>query len=67
MTLISGELTNSLIELNNKVLNNTIMTPENLAIALEEIATDAWIEARKRGAATWQDVEDIQPSIRIDP
>jgi len=67
MTLISGELTNLLIELNNKVLNNIITTPEVLALALEEIATDAWIEARKRGAMTWQDAEDIQPSIRIDP
>lgn len=64
---ISLELVQSLVDLNNKVLNKTIVHPAKLALALEEIATDAWNQAKELGMPTWTNVEDIQPCLRIDP
>ncbi len=67
MSLISLNLIQSIVSLNNKVLSESINHPGALALALEEIATDAWNEAKELGIPTWQEVEDVQPAIRIDP
>ncbi len=64
---ISLELIQSVVELNKKIINKTIVHPATLALALEEIATDAWNQAKELGAVTWQEAEDIQPCLRIDP
>lgn len=67
MTPISEDLIDSLVELNNKIINNVVTHPASLAILLEEIATDAWLEAEMLGAVTWQEAENIQSPLRIDP
>lgn len=63
---ISLELIQSVVELNNKILTKTVVHPATLALLLEEIATDAWNEASELGTVTWQEAEDIPPSLRID-
>ena len=67
MSSISIDLIKLVVNLNDKLLNKTISHPAKLALALEEIATDAWNEAKELGTAAWQDVEEIQPCLRIDP
>ncbi len=66
MRLISPELVQELINLNTKVIDETIADPTKLALALEEITAQAWDEAKKKGAVTWADIEDVAPSLRID-
>ncbi|GJD16353.1 hypothetical protein RIVM261_013090 [Rivularia sp. IAM M-261] len=47
MTLIPLNLIESLVDLNNKVLNHKIIHPHELAAALEQVAEDAWLEVEK--------------------
>lgn len=65
MTLISLDLIESLVGLNNKVLNRKITHPRELAIAIEKVAEDAWLEVEK--LALEQIAADMAPSLRIDP
>lgn len=65
MTLIPLNLVQSLIDLNNKVLNHKIVYPRELAIAIEKIAEDAWLEVER--SALEQTGENLAPSLRIDP
>lgn len=65
MTLIPLDLIESLVELNNKVLNHKIVNPRELAIALDKVAAAAWCEVEK--LALEQDAENLAPSLRIDP
>ncbi|RUT08433.1 hypothetical protein DSM106972_016010 [Dulcicalothrix desertica PCC 7102] len=65
MTLIPTHLIDSLIDINNKVLNHKIIDPHQLAAALEEVAENAWQEVEKR--ALLQTAYDVAPSLRIDP
>ncbi|BDA69306.1 hypothetical protein CAL7716_034720 [Calothrix sp. PCC 7716] len=65
MTLISLDLIESLVDLNNKVLNSKITHPRELAIAIEKVAEDAWLEVEK--LALEQIAADMAPSLRIDP
>lgn len=67
MSLISLELIRQLTQINNKILAGELRHPERLALCLEDLATDAWNEARELGETTWADAEDLQPSLRIDP
>lgn len=64
MTLISLDLIESLVNLNNKVLNRKIVHPRELAIAIEQIAEDAWLEVEK---SALEQSSDLAPSLRIDP
>jgi predicted alternative tryptophan synthase beta-subunit len=64
---ISAELVDSLVNLNRKIINSEITHPGRLALALEEIVTDAWNEAKELSVPTWEDAEILPPSIRIDP
>lgn len=66
MRLISSELVQELVDLNTKIVEGTVTHPAHLALALEEIAAIAWDEAKKNGAVTWADIEDVAPSLRID-
>lgn len=65
MTLISLDLVDKLIDLNNKVLDNKIIHPRELAAALEEVAENAWLEVEK--LALLQNPDLLAPSLRIDP
>jgi hypothetical protein len=65
--MISNELMESLTRINNLILLGTLTHPARFALLLEELAGDAWNEARRLGQATWDDAEDLQPAIRIDP
>lgn len=65
--LISLDLVQGIVALNNKLIANEIKHPARLALFLEELATDAWNEAKELGASTWEDAEDLPPSLRIDP
>lgn len=65
--LISLELVQGIVALNSKIIANEVKHPARLALLLEELATDAWNEARELGAASWEDAEDLPPSLRIDP
>ena len=67
MSLISLELINRLTSMNDKILTGELQHPGRFALALEELATDAWNEARELGETTWSDAENLQPSLRIDP
>jgi hypothetical protein len=67
MSLISLELIDRLTGLNFKILNQQINNPARLAAELEEIAIDAWNEAKELGMPTWENAEMLPPSIRIDP
>lgn len=64
---LSLELIHQLTELNNKVLDGELRHPGRFALALEDLATDAWNEAREFGETTWKEAEELQPSLRIDP
>ncbi|MFB2770360.1 hypothetical protein ACE1AT_13875 [Pelatocladus sp. BLCC-F211] len=66
-SLLSVELLQGLVALNNKVINRDITHPLHFALALEELAYDAWGETTELGVPTWEDAEDLPPSIRIDP
>lgn len=63
MTLISLELVDALVNLNNQVLNHKIIHPRELAAALEQVAEDAWLEVEKLAL----NPDDLAPSLRIDP
>lgn len=65
MSLISADLIDSLISINNKVLNHKILHPRELAAALEQVAEDAWLEVEK--LALEQNFDELAPSLRIDP
>jgi hypothetical protein len=65
--MISNELMESLTRINNLILLGDLTHPARFALLLEELAGDAWNEARKLGQATWDDAEDLQSAIRIDP
>ncbi|RAM48057.1 MAG: hypothetical protein C6Y22_29970 [Hapalosiphonaceae cyanobacterium JJU2] len=65
--LISLELVQGIIALNNKIIANEVKHPARLALLLEELATDAWNESKRLGAASWDDALDLPPSLRIDP
>lgn len=65
MTLISLDLIQSLVNLNNQVLGHEIIHPRELAIALEKTAAAAWSEVEK--LAIEEDAENLAPSLRIDP
>lgn len=65
MTLISLELVDALVNLNNQVLNHKIIHPRELAAALEQVAEDAWLEVEN--LALLQNGLDVAPSLRIDP
>ncbi|BAZ66279.1 hypothetical protein NIES4106_10290 [Fischerella sp. NIES-4106] len=67
--LLSLTLMKGLVALNNKVINRDITHPVHFALALEELAYDAWRETKDLGIPTWEDAEgeDLPPSIRIDP
>jgi hypothetical protein len=60
---ISADLLTKIIALNNKLIAGEVLHPARLALFLEEIAADAWNEAKELGAATWQDAEDLPPSL----
>lgn len=66
-TLISSKLMDGLLAINHRIVLSQITHPVTLALVLEELATDAWEEARLMGFPTWEEAEDLQPSIRIDP
>ncbi|AFY34880.1 hypothetical protein [Calothrix sp. PCC 7507] len=63
--LISTELLHKVIALNNKLLAGEVRHPARLALFLEEIATDAWNEAKDLGAASWEDAEDLPASLKF--
>lgn len=63
--LLSQELMQKILALNSKIVNGDIKHPARLALLLEEIATVAWSDARELGAATWEDAEDLPPSLRF--
>jgi hypothetical protein len=65
--MISNELMEGLTRINNLILTGQLTHLGRFALLLEELAGDAWNEARKLGHTTWDEVEDLQPSIRIDP
>lgn len=65
MTLISLDLVDALVDLNNQVLNHNIIHPRELAAALEKVAEDAWLEVEK--LALLQNPDVLAPSLRIDP
>ncbi|MBD2609514.1 hypothetical protein H6G81_34760 [Scytonema hofmannii FACHB-248] len=65
--MISNELMESLTRINNLILLGEVRHPARFALLLEELAGDAWNEARRLGQATWDEAENLQPSIRIDP
>lgn len=65
MTLINTKLIQSLVDLNNQVLQHKIIHPRELAIALEKTAAAAWSEVEK--LALEQDASNLAPSLRIDP
>lgn len=65
MTLIPTNLIQSLVDLNNQVLQHSITHPRELAIALDKVAAAAWCEVEK--LALEQDAENLAPSLRIDP
>lgn len=65
MTIIPTKLIDSLIEVNNKVLNHKIVDTRQLAAALEEVTENAWLEVER--LALSQNSEDVAPSLRIDP
>ncbi len=65
--MISLELIRGLVFLNSQILSGELTHPGRLAVQLEDLAADAWIEAKSQGQATWEEAEDLQPSIRIDP
>lgn len=67
MCLISDDLIQELVDLNNKILDKTVTHPARLALALEEITAIAWSEAQKNGTISWHEAEDLAPSMRIDP
>jgi hypothetical protein len=66
-SLLSLDLIDGIVAINNKIINRDITHPFHLALALEELAHDAWSEARIMGVPTWEEAEDLPPSIRIDP
>lgn len=63
--LISPNLVQALVDLNDQLLNHQIIHPHELAAALEQVAQDAWLEVEK--LALLQDSENLAPSLRIDP
>lgn len=63
--LISLELMTGIIALNNKIVAGEVRHPARLALLLEELATDAWNQAKELGAASWEDAEDLPPSLRF--
>ena len=65
--MISNELMESLTRINNLVLLGTLTHPAQFALLLEDLAGDAWNEARRLGQTTWDEAEDLQSAIRIDP
>jgi hypothetical protein len=65
--MISNELMEGLTRINNVILTGELTHPGRFALLLEELAGDAWNEARRLGQATWDDAEDLQSSTRIDP
>lgn len=67
MNLISVELIRRLTWINYQIINNELKHPARLALLLEDLATDAWNQARELGEATWLEAEGIPPSLRIDP
>lgn len=64
--LIPSHLIQSLVDINNQVLNHKIIHPRELAAALEQIAEDAWLEVENL-ALLEQTAQDLAPSLRIDP
>lgn len=67
MSSISPELIQELVELNKSVYSEEIKHPSRLALRLEEIAASAWDEAKRLGCTTFNEVEDLQPSLQIRP
>lgn len=67
MTSISSELIDELVQLNRSVITKDINHPSRLALRLEEIAANAWDEAKKLGCTTFEEVEGLQPSLQIQP
>lgn len=67
MNLLSLNLISRLTSINDKVISGELRHPGHFALVLEELATDAWDEAKELGHTTWSDAEDLQPSLRIDP
>lgn len=65
--MISLELINRLAWITSAIVGGDLTHPARLAVMLEDLAADAWNEAKEQGQATWAEVEDLQPSIRIDP
>jgi hypothetical protein len=63
--LISQNLMQGLLAINNKIISGEVRHPARLALLLEELAADAWNESRELGAATWEDAEDVPPSLRF--
>lgn len=66
-SLISIDLISRLTWINNAIIDGELRHPARFALFLEDLATDAWNEARELGEATWDEAEGLQPSIRIDP
>lgn len=65
--MISLELINRLTWITSAIVSGDLTHPARLAVMLEDLAADAWNEASEQGQATWAEVKDLQPSIRIDP
>lgn len=65
MNLISKELLHNVIALNTKLIAGEIGHPARLALYLEQMASEAWSEAEELGAATWEDAEDLPPSLKF--
>lgn len=65
--MISNQLIEGLTAINNVIWTGQLTHPARFALLLEDLATDAWNEAKQLGEATWAEAEDLQPSFRIDP
>lgn len=65
--MISNQLIEGLTAIGNAIWTGQLTHPARFALLLEDLATDAWNEARKLNEITWTEAEDLQPSFRIDP
>lgn len=65
--LISSDLLVELMKLNDAIIKKEIIHPARFALKLEEIATNAWVEAKELGCTTLDEAEGLQPSLQIQP
>lgn len=65
--MISNQLIEGLTAINNAIWTGQLTHSAKFALLLEDLATDAWNEARELNETTWAKAEDLPPSLRIDP